>query len=154
MAWHEAIERGFPPPYRGEPGNLRRDIADELADHLALFENPKPSLKKRIRESRELTRIKTSNDKDIHSRKFARFADEVLIRKPTPSGPFHPLSRQKPCHGERRLFDVELASEPILFGMRHASAKSGLEGRNIIAQANGLGRIGRYSNKRCKRGIN
>lgn len=35
MDWREEIEAEFPPPRGGEPAGLRRDIADELADHLA-----------------------------------------------------------------------------------------------------------------------
>jgi len=36
MRWPEAGVRLFPPRHRAEPENLRRDITDELADHLAL----------------------------------------------------------------------------------------------------------------------
>ena len=39
MAWpeelHDQLGEGFPPPRAGEPESLRRDIADELSDHLA-----------------------------------------------------------------------------------------------------------------------
>ena len=35
MSWREGIEAGLPPPPDGESGDLRRDIIDELADHLA-----------------------------------------------------------------------------------------------------------------------
>lgn len=34
MAWHETISQGLPPNRDDEPGSLRSDIADELADHL------------------------------------------------------------------------------------------------------------------------
>ena len=35
MSWREGIEAGLPPPpLDGESGDLRRDIIDELADHL------------------------------------------------------------------------------------------------------------------------
>lgn len=36
MRWPEAGAKLFPSPHRAEPENLRRDITDELADHLAL----------------------------------------------------------------------------------------------------------------------
>lgn len=36
MSWRDAAERALPPPRRSEPANLRADILDELADHLAL----------------------------------------------------------------------------------------------------------------------
>lgn len=36
MGWPEAITEGLPPPHESEPSNLRRDIVDELADHLAM----------------------------------------------------------------------------------------------------------------------
>ncbi len=35
MDWPDVITEGFPPPHQAEPAELRRDIADELADHLA-----------------------------------------------------------------------------------------------------------------------
>ena len=35
MNWREAIREGFPSPRDQEPAELRQDIADELADHLA-----------------------------------------------------------------------------------------------------------------------
>jgi len=39
LAWpeelHDQLGEGFPPPRAGEPESLRRDIADELSDHLA-----------------------------------------------------------------------------------------------------------------------
>ena len=34
MSWHEQVQAGLPSPRDGEPSELRRDIADELADHL------------------------------------------------------------------------------------------------------------------------
>lgn len=34
MHWHDQLESALPPPRDDEPANLRRDIADELADHL------------------------------------------------------------------------------------------------------------------------
>ncbi len=34
MEWPEPLEENLPPPYRGEPPNLRGDILDEIADHL------------------------------------------------------------------------------------------------------------------------
>jgi len=36
MHWPEAGQRLFPSPHRAEPENLRQNIIDELADHLAL----------------------------------------------------------------------------------------------------------------------
>jgi hypothetical protein len=36
MRWPEPDANPFPAPHRREPANLRRDIVDELADHLAL----------------------------------------------------------------------------------------------------------------------
>lgn len=36
MRWPEAGQKLFPSPHRAEPENLRQDIIDELADHLAL----------------------------------------------------------------------------------------------------------------------
>lgn len=35
MDWHESATEGLPPPHPEEPPSLRRDIADELGDHLA-----------------------------------------------------------------------------------------------------------------------
>src|SRR5690242_13448383 len=35
MDWHESVAPKLPPPLEGEPAQLRRDIEDELADHLA-----------------------------------------------------------------------------------------------------------------------
>ena len=34
MSWPEVVSQGFPPPRDGELAHLRRDITDELADHL------------------------------------------------------------------------------------------------------------------------
>lgn len=36
MSWRDEAERALPPPRRHEPADLRADILDELADHLAL----------------------------------------------------------------------------------------------------------------------
>lgn len=35
MSWREGIQAGLPPPLDGESADLRQDIIDELADHLA-----------------------------------------------------------------------------------------------------------------------
>ncbi len=35
MDWREPIAQGLPRPHPDEPASLRRDIQDELADHLA-----------------------------------------------------------------------------------------------------------------------
>ena len=35
MHWDKDAEQGLPPQHHREPGSLRRDIVDELADHLA-----------------------------------------------------------------------------------------------------------------------
>lgn len=35
MSWRDEAEQGLPSPRRNEPGHLRQDILDELADHLA-----------------------------------------------------------------------------------------------------------------------
>lgn len=35
MSWREGIQAGLPPPLEGESADLRQDIIDELADHLA-----------------------------------------------------------------------------------------------------------------------
>jgi hypothetical protein len=39
MSWRDAISEGFPSPDEREPANLRGDIIDELADHLACAMN-------------------------------------------------------------------------------------------------------------------
>jgi hypothetical protein len=67
MAWQDLVEQGFPSPHDAEPRNLRRDIADELADHLTC------ALQHEIH--------RTENEAEARRNVVARFGDPARVAR-------------------------------------------------------------------------
>ena len=65
MSWHEQVQAGLPSPRDGEPSELRRDIADELADHLDC--------------ALQRERKRTDDESSAYTSVIRRFGDPIRI---------------------------------------------------------------------------
>ena len=65
MSWHEQVQAGLPSPRDGEPSELRRDIADELADHLTC--------------ALQRERKRTDDESTAYKSVIRRFGDPIRI---------------------------------------------------------------------------